>query len=71
MNCDLENSFLLVYLSGPPIITHGGQMFWDQCLAESLVSSNFFLEQGNQNGTNWKTDQDTNQSMPSCFSVGA
>ena len=23
MNCDLENSFLLVYLSGPLIITHG------------------------------------------------
>ena len=22
MNCDLENSFLLVYLSGPLIITH-------------------------------------------------
>jgi hypothetical protein len=23
MNCDLENSFLLVYLSEPLIITHG------------------------------------------------
>jgi hypothetical protein len=23
MNCDLENSFLLVYFSGPLIITHG------------------------------------------------
>jgi hypothetical protein len=23
MNCDLENSFLLVYLSGPLTITHG------------------------------------------------
>jgi hypothetical protein len=23
MNCDLENTFLLVYLSGPLIITHG------------------------------------------------
>jgi hypothetical protein len=23
MNCDLENSFLLVYLAGPLIITHG------------------------------------------------
>jgi hypothetical protein len=23
INCDLENSFLLVYLSGPLIITHG------------------------------------------------
>jgi hypothetical protein len=25
MNCDLENSFLLVYLSGPLIITHGSR----------------------------------------------
>jgi len=23
MNCDLENSLLLVYMSGPLIITHG------------------------------------------------
>jgi len=26
MNCDLENSFLLVYLSGPLIIAHGSRV---------------------------------------------
>ena len=26
MNCDLENSFLLVYLAGPLIITHGPRL---------------------------------------------